>query len=176
MIIKPLNSEAIAPGYFDISGGAQIASLNEIPGGGGLTPGTNAFNSNLIQTDQPFQIRLDWSVSGIFAHVVDPSFQWRIEVFLERYGPAEFGFAPGVGRIALNWGTGILSPITQMSWPGVPGSTTVTIPAFTVPEGLYDAVVVLRLHDSPAAGGLPCFAAAFAEFGKIEFYREHTPV
>lgn len=176
MIFRPLVSETIAAGYFDIAGGAQLATMNELPGGGGLHPGSNAINSQLVQTDQPLQIRLDWSVSGIFAHLVNPAFEWRIEVFLERYGPAEYGFPPMVGRTSLTWGTGTLAPITQMNFPGVgfPNSTTINIPAFTVPEGLYDAVVVLRLHDMP--GGLPCFAAAFAEFGKLQFYREHTAV
>lgn len=178
MIIRALNSESIAPGYFNIGGVTQIGTLNELAGAGGLDPGSNAFGSSLIQTDQPIQIRLAWGVSGDFAHMINPAFEWRIEVFLERYGPLEFGFLPGVGRTSLTWGSGTLANVIpgQMNFPGtfVPNSTTITIPAFAVPEGLYDVVVVLRLHDMPS--GLPCFAAAFAEFGKIEFYREHTAV
>lgn len=164
----------LLPGYFDIVGNGQIATLTESPGWGGLTPPVgNLTNNNLIQTNQQIQFKFEWGVYGIFAHMVNPLFEWRIEVFLEKYGPGEFSLGP-VGRLSLPWSAGIVTTPTQVNFPGNIGSTTITIPPYSIPEGLYDVVAVIRLHDMPS--GLPCFSAAFAEFGKIHVYREHTTI
>lgn len=167
----PIYSEASFPtGIFDISGNGQVANLTEFPGGGGLPiPTGNLAVNNLIMTDQPIQFRFDWGVFGVFAHVVNPAFEWRIQIYLEQYGVGEFNLG-SAGYLAVPWSTGTASSM-QVNFPGTVGSTTINIPANTIPPALYDVVAVIQLYDMPS--GLPCFAAAFAEFNKINFYREH---
>ena len=176
----PINSEPTLAPYFDINGNANIGNLKqgtltESLGAGGFSPPDgNTLVNNLIMTDQPIQFKFEWGVGGIFAHMVNPAFEWKIEVFLEQYGPGEFTLGP-TGRLTVPWSTGTFSSTTQVNFPGTgsPNSTTIYVPANSIPEGLYDVVAVIRLHDAPGMGGLPCFVAAFAEFGKIHFYQEH---
>ena len=97
-------------------------------------------------------------------------------MLLEKRGPGEFDLGP-IGVTTLNYGTGDYAgagAASTVSYPGAgaPNSTTITIPGGTIPDGIYDIVVVLRmLHED---GVTPCFLAAFADFGLVDFYREHT--
>ena len=116
-------------------------------------------------TDQPLQLNFNWGVSGAFPHAINPAFEWRIQVYFEQWGNAEFAGGP-IGTSILN-GAGVPGvPLGQINY-----SATVNIPANTIPPGLYDVVAIIQLYDMPS--GLPCFAAAFAEFNKINFYKEH---
>ncbi len=154
------------PGLFDFTGVGQVANLNELPD---TFPLGNLTNNKLIKCDQPVEVKFDWTVSGIFAHAMDPNSGWKIELFLEKYGPGEFAFPAGVGDKTVKYNTGTVSGgglTAQVSFTGV----TIAIPANTVGEGIYDVVAAIRyLHPD----GTPCFLAAFAEFGKIDFYQEH---
>ena len=163
-----LVSELTLPGLFDFTGTAQVGNLREFASPGGFTAG-NLIENKLIQTDQQVNFKFEWTVKGIFAHAINPAFRWQIELFFERYGPQEFNLPGGVQT--LNYGSGNFTPPDEVSYPGT-ASTTVTIPGGTIPEGVYDVVAVLRLlHEAP--DNTPCFLAAFAEFGKINFYQEH---
>ena len=162
----PINSEVTLAGLFDFKGVGKVANLTELPD---TFPTGNLANNKLIKCDQPVEVKFNWTVQGIFAHTMDPNSGWKIELFLEKYGPGEFAFQPGVGQKTVLYNTGAVSGIglnAQVAYTGV----TITIPPNTISEGIYDVVAAIRyLHPD----GTPCFLAAFAEFGKIDFYQEH---
>lgn len=167
----PLISELTLPGAFDFSGIAQIGRMTEQPSP--QVPIGNLIENRLVQTDQQVDFYFEWRVKGIFAHIMDPNSKWKLELFFEKYGPGEFAFGPGVGEKTLLYSSGITAGAglnAEMQYPGLAGSTTITIPGGTIPEGVYDVVAVLRYLES---NNSPCFLAAFAEFGKINFYQEH---
>lgn len=129
----------------------------------------------MIQTDQTIEFRFEWTIKGMFAHAFESKSRWKIEIFMERYGPLDFDLG-ATGVKILDYGTGDLLLPDEVHFPGAgaPTSTTVTIPGGTIPEGVYDVVALISLlHKAP--NDTPCFLAAFAEFGKISFYREHVP-
>mgnify|MGYP001019267272 CR=1 FL=1 len=172
MVNVALQSEVTLAPFFDFSGFGQVANLNEGPSPV-FTPGNNALNSRLIQTDQDISIRFQWSVRGVFAHVFNPNAIWRLELLLEQMGPSEFTLPRGVTTLTYGSGTmvgGGVGAVVNFPGAGAPNSTTITIPGGTIPEGIYDVVAVLRLLHPD---GTPCFLAAFAEFGKLDFYAEH---
>ncbi|MFN0216800.1 MAG: hypothetical protein ACKVT2_21295 [Saprospiraceae bacterium] len=164
-----------APQIFEINGAGLLQRLSE-SSSPASTPGNTGLNNRNVQTDQDIRISLNWRTQGLFAHAINPQFKWKIEVLLERRGPGEFALPGGV--ITLDYGTGTFSagpinPGSTVTFPGAanPNNTTVLIPGGTIPDGLYDVVVVLRLMH--ADGVSPCFLAAFADFGLVDFYREH---
>ncbi len=169
-LVVGIRSEVTQPGLFDFVGISMIGRMDEFPSGGGLTLG-NVGTSRLVQTDQQVDFRFQWNVSGIFTHTINPAFLWQIEIFLEQYGPDEFSLG-ATGRKSLAFGTGTPALGNTISFPGVAGSTTISIPPNAIPEGVYDVVAVIRLTH-PAPTFTPCFLAAFAEYGKIQFYQEH---
>ncbi len=165
-----LQSEVTLAPYFDFYGTGHVVS-SESPSPN-FTPG-NLGNNRLIQADQDVSFKFDWSVRGYFAHIIDPNSKWRLELLLERMGPAEFAIPAGLGVKTLTYGSGVhvgSGVNQQINYPGVSGSTTITIPGGTIPEGIYEVVAVLRLQEP---SGAPCFLAAFAEFGKMDVYKEH---
>jgi hypothetical protein len=176
MAVVPIKSEFVfAPGIFDIVGNSSIGylqqgTLTENTGLGGLTPPQgNLTNNNLIMTDQTIQFKFEWGVYGSFAHAINPAFEWRIQLYFEEYGLGEFNIGP-IGSKVVPMGSGTPVGLAQVNFPGT-ASTTITIPGGTIPAALYDVVAIIQLYDMPS--GLPCFAAAFAEFNKIHFYNEH---
>jgi hypothetical protein len=182
MLTAPLQSEVILAGTFQIQGTCDIGTLTEFlappfPVAPGFPPSPfphgNVATSRLIHTDQPWEVRLNWKVGGILAHAIDPNFKWQIEVYLEQMGGREFSFPVGVGTTNLTYGSGTpVGAATALAivYPGTE-STTVSIPAGIVPSSIYEVVVALRLLE--ADGRTPCFLAAFAEFGKVDFYDGH---
>ena len=182
MITVPLNSEVILTGTFQLQGTGALGNLSEFlappfPTGGTIPaspfPHGNTLVNKLIHTDQPWEVKLNWVVGGILAHAIDPMFKWQIEILLEKWGSTEDA-TPAANRItSLYYGSGISSgsgPAQIKTYPGT-SSTTVTVPGGIIPAGVYDVVAVLRLLE--ADGVTPCFLAAFAEFGKIDFYDGH---
>ena len=183
MISVPLESEVILTGTFQLQGTGDVGNLDEFlappfPTGGTIPaspfPHGNLMVNRLIHTDQPWEVRLNWVVGGIMAHTVNPAFYWEVEVLLEQWGVSEFQLPAATRKKTLYYGSGTPSgagPGQIISYPGTPGSTTVTVPGGTIPPGVYEVVAVLRLLE--ADGVTPCFLAAFAEFGKIDFYEGH---
>jgi hypothetical protein len=181
-----LESEVILTGTFQLQGTGDLANLNEFVGTPSpFAPGPpfppspfphgNVLVNRLIHTDQPWEVKLNWVVGGIMAHTVNPNFYWEIEVLLEKWGINEYELPIGVRKRTLTYGSGIFSgtgPSQIIGYPGTPvNSTTISIPGGTVPPGVYGVVAVLRLLE--ADGVTPCFLAAFAEFGKVDFYEGH---
>lgn len=171
--VNLINEQTLA-GFFDFRGVGQVGNLDELASLGGFTAGSNVIGSRLIQTDQQVDFRFQFSVEGMFAHAFNPNFRWRIELYLERYGPLEYNFPAGLGFVELTYGSGDYVGANEVHFPGAgaPNSTTISIPGGNIPEGVYDVVAVIRLlHE--AGNNTPCFLAAFAEFNKINFYQEH---
>ena len=171
-----LISEFSQPGVLDISGAAKFgyASEQNSLNLGMPMPPADLVQSKLIQVDQQVDIYFQWQVKGTVAHALNPAFRWEIELFFERYGGLEFSLPNP--KITLVYGNGNLVVPDEVNFPGTgPGglsATTISIPPNTVPAGVYDVVAVIRmLHQ--AGDNTPCFLAAFAEFGKINFYQEH---
>ena len=166
MALVPIKSEHVfSAGIYDISGNGQISSFTEGIGVG--LPTGNLVINNLVMTDQPIKFKFDWGVNGIFAHALNPNFQWRIQIYMEQYGFGEFNLGPA-GFTTVSHGAGVPNGPNQRDF-----TATINIPGGTVPAALYDVVAVIQLYDGPLATDLPCFAAAFAEFNKINFYKEH---
>ena len=162
----PIKSEQVFPtGIYDIAGNGQISTLTESPGTG--LPTGNLVINNLVMTDQPIQFKFDWGVYGVFAHALNPNFEWRIQIYLEQYGVGEFNLG-AAGFKAVSNGSGTPNGPNQVDF-----TATINIPGGIVPAALYDVVAIIQLYDGPLATDLPCFAAAFAEFNKIHFYQEH---
>ena len=183
MAVVPIKSENLfGPNIFDIVGNSSIfgspqhVHLTEAAGVGGLNPPTgDLVLNNLIMTEQEIKFKFEWGVSGSFVHVVNPVFEWRIKIYMEQYGPGEFDLigTTGFGYKIVPWSSGTPLGLAQRNFPGAAGSTTITIPGGNIPAGLYDVVAVIQLYDGPGPFALPCFAAAFVEFNKINFYQEH---
>jgi len=159
------NSELTLPGIFDFTAGSLVGNVVEFAGGG-PTPG-NLAQTRLIQVDQPIEFRFKWQVSGIFATLLNTNSIWEIELFFEQYGPGEISLGT-TGKTQVIHGTGT-SGANTMSFPGS-ASTTISIPAGTLPVCVCDVVAVIRLLQPN--GITPCFLAAFAEYGKIQFYKD----
>lgn len=159
------------PGLFDFTGVGQIANETELPSPGGATPG-NVVNKRLIQTDQAIRFDFQWTVAGIFAHVINPALKWKIEIFFEQYGGGEFNHPSAVRYVPYSAGVHI-GPNQVQFGVANPLTTRVPIGGSTVPEGIYDIVALITLVHPDNS---PCFLAAFAEFNKVAFYREHTAI
>ena len=171
----PLISEFTLPGFLDFTGVAQVGNLTEGPSVAIFTSG-DVTNNKLIQTDQQVKFDFAWTVQGMFAHAINPLFRWKIEVFFEKYGPGEFAVPGGLGVRLLDYGSGTFLAPDKVQYPGLPNSTSIVIPPFTIEEGVYDIVALITMIHGPSPDDSPCFVAAFAEFNKIAFYREHTAV
>lgn len=185
MIEVKLKSEAVLVGTFQLMGHCKMANLDEFVGtpdpfdaGPGIPDAPfehgNLMRNRLIHTDQPWAVSLGWKVGGIMAHTVNPNFKWEIELLLEQWGDEEYMLPDANRKKQVLYGSGAVSgsgTSQVISYPGTRGDTTITIPGGVIPAGIYDIVAVLRLLE--ADGVTPCFLAAFAEFGKIDFYEGH---
>ena len=161
------NSELTLPGIFDFVGSSLVGNAFEFPSGGSTSG--NLAVTRLIQVDQQIDFQFSWQVAGIFANIINPNSVWEIELFFEQYGPNEIASNPAF-RKTLRHGSGTPG-FNLMSFPGTPAnSTTISLASNTLPVCVCDVVAVVRLLQSN--GVTPCFLAAFAEYGKIQFYQE----
>jgi hypothetical protein len=179
MITVPLASEVILTGTFQIKGKGDVGNLDEFvappfPVGPGFPPAPfphgNVLVNRLIHVDQDWSVKLNWTVGGIMAHAVNPKFKWEVEVLLEQWGKTEFELPEATRKTTVDYGTGTPAgsgTALTLTYTGV----GVRIPAKAIGPGVYDVVAVLRLLE--ADGKTPCFLAAFAEFGKVDFYEGH---
>lgn len=173
-----LVSEISNPGFataFEIDGSGLIQSFSETESPFSTSGDAVTIPNRNVQTDQDIKVKLAWRTKGLFAHAIETDFKWKIEVLLERRGPGEFDLG-ATGVKTLTYGSGTYAGLgagSTVTYPGADAnSTTVVIPGGTIPDGLYDIVVVLRMFHED--GTTPCFLAAFADFGLVDFYREHA--
>lgn len=109
----------------------------------------------IIQCEQESHIHINWTQSGELSSYLC-GLEWRIEVLFEKWGSTEW--SPG-------------APINPRTVRFVQGNynynEVITIPANTVPEGVYDIVVVLRLQSTTKK---PLPLAGFVELDKVQVY------
>lgn len=109
----------------------------------------------IIQCEQESHVHVRWEQSGALTSYLC-GLEWRIEVLFEKWGNTEW--SPG-------------SPLSPRIVKFVQGpnvySEIITIPADTIPEGVYDIVVVLRLQSTNRQ---PLPLAGFVELDKVQVY------
>lgn len=60
------------------------------------SPPVGGYNpTSIIQLSQDWGVRVKWSTHGDLNYVL--CIQWEICILLEKWGPEEFGFPPGIG-------------------------------------------------------------------------------
>jgi hypothetical protein len=95
-----------------------------------------------IRTTQNWGVKVDWSVNGAFVpFLVD---EFHVRLFIESIGPGVEVEQPTV-------------VVNTMSSPLLPGnsrnySTTISIAAGTIPEGVYKLACLVQMHDDVAPG------------------------
>jgi len=160
MALVPFLAEQVIstnPAVFNFNGGATLTrtELNSTSG----WP-ENLAVERIVQTDQPVNFGFSWSVSGLLIPFIDPTSKWHIQVYFEQLGGGEI-FLGGYSVKDVPFG-----PHThgRRAYREV-----LTFPANSIPEGLYDVVAVIRLVDTAHHPGP---VAAFAEMGKVQFYKD----
>ncbi|MEZ4868367.1 MAG: hypothetical protein R3C14_43970 [Caldilineaceae bacterium] len=111
--------------------------------------------ANIIQTDDPWDVKVDWSISGVAAPFLGGD--WKVTVYVESIGP---GPEQQVGTTA-NVPLASVSPAFTRNY-----TTTVSVGAGTLPAGSYKLVTLLNYSN----GGLPQEMAAFDDGTIIQLY------
>jgi hypothetical protein len=112
--------------------------------------------STIIQTDDAWNIRVDWSVDGGFAPFLGGD--WHVSVFVESIGP---GFEGQVGGP-------VDVPVADAPPAPLPReySATVGVAAGDLAAGTYKVVTLLNYDN----GGFPQEMAAFQEGPVVQLY------
>ena len=120
------------------------------------TPVFTGPNPASIQTDQPWQVRFNFTAIGQFFGIFGNAVRWDCDVLMEQYGPGEN--PASLPSISI---PGVLS--FNNSYNGI-----INIPASAVPDGVYR--IVARLSLRPISGTGPILVAGFEELGLVQFY------
>jgi hypothetical protein len=120
-----------------------------------ITPPTFA-PATIIRRNQAWKVTFDWQTSGVAALFL--AGQWKLEIYLEKMGPDEFGLPAGLS-------TATVPAVATAALHSY--AKDIVIPANVVPEGLYKLVVSIT-HQNP--GGSPTPMAGFAEGSLLQFY------
>lgn len=148
-----LNFEETIP-WFNVSGDVILSEGGSSAGFG--APSSPNPTNRVIQRDQPTTIRFQWDQTGLLAPFLNG--HWHCRLFFEQMGGGEYSLP---GAYADN-----VTPYVAVN--GHTYNVDVTIPANTIPEGLYTVVCALVFH-SPT--GIPGPIAAYSEFGLVQYYR-----
>lgn len=136
-------------GFYVSGAGAFTHEIN--PPAYPITPN----EPTIIQCEQDSHVHVYWEQSGELTSYLC-GLEWRIEVLFEKWGSTEWSpstpFSPRTVRF-------VQGPNNY--------SETITIPANTIPEGVYDIVVVLRLQSTSKK---PLPLAGFVELNKVQVY------
>ena len=143
--------EELVPAHFHIAHGE--VTLYEGPSAGGFAGGPP---TNIIQTDQSWGVKFTWKNFGLLVPFI--SANWKLSIYLEQLGQAEFGFAANQGKKTV--------PYVAVN-PHV-YNEAIDIPANLVPEGLYKLTACVEFE---SLSGIPGPVAAFAELGAVKFYK-----
>lgn len=125
-----------------------------------LWPGVNP-PERIIQRDQTIDFSVSFDVSGLMQSLL-AGCKWRVNLYLERYGVQEFALPAAVSQSIRVITPGEATPAAATYNVVFP-----TIPANTIPEGVYDVVCMVRLLNP---GNLPLPVAMFGDFATIEVY------
>ncbi len=123
-----------------------------------LDPSDPGTPTNIIETDDFWRIKVDWTLDGLGAPYVGGT--WHIRSYLDDAD----GTAPFSGLVA-----SADQPVGPFTPPTLPRrySVTMTIPAGKVGAGLYQLVVALTYDN-----GAKLSMAAFVESGILQFYEK----
>jgi len=150
---------SLSPASLNITTNVQVIEHSSTGGFTGvvLPPAAAAPgpSNNLIQRDQDFDIKFDWTENGLFANFLGGG-KWQIDVLFERMGGAETAFNPSTNQVSA----------------GVPGQSytaTVNIPKNTLDAGLYRVVTRMQWH---FASGNPGPLVMFSDIGLIQIYQD----
>ncbi len=139
----PFEPQNIPPNFFT----GQITAFAVLDPNG-LAPTT------IIRTTDQWFVRVDWVIAGIVADSLAGT--WQVRAFLESMGP---GFEGQVGQQNINLA---VDPTTPRNY-----SSTLAIPANTVPAGTYKLVVTVN-YLTPA--NQPGFMAGYEEGPIIQVF------
>ena len=139
----------IPAGLFAINGNAH---LHEGPSTADLD---EASPVNVIQRDQNVYVHFVWQQSGWLGKMLSPTCRWEIRVYLEQIGAGEVG-NPAPVNVAFQ-------PVVNASY-----STVVTLPAYSLPQGVFKVIATLMLH-GPLG---PTPLASFEDIGILQVYED----
>jgi len=113
----------------------------------------------LIQCEQDSHVHFTWTQSGGLIPFLNASMlEWRLDVLFEKWGNAEWSPAIPAAQRVVAFSNNNPHTYNQL----------ITIPANSVPEGIYDIVAVLRLYNKFTGAPLPL--AGFVELNKVQYY------
>jgi len=143
----------------NIAGNAQIVEMPSTAGApahgsvGTPIPATGEPTNYLIQADQDFLVRFEWTQGGgIF---IFPVGNWQFDVYFELMGPGEVTSGPFT---AVQAGAALPGPLTQ----------DVTVNAGDLDPGIYRVTAAMQFY----AGGSPRSLASFEDLGIVHVYQE----
>jgi hypothetical protein len=123
-----------------------------------LDPNDPGTPTNIIETDDAFAIRVDWTITGLAAPFLGG--QWRVNAYLHDRD----GVAPSTGL--LSNATVAVGPSNGLQTRNY--STTLNVAAGRVKAGLYDLTVAITYDNF----GPPMSIAAFSEGPILQFYNK----
>jgi hypothetical protein len=134
--------------------GSSVVTFDELPTSGPWP--ANLIDEKLIQCEQAVRFGFQWSVSGVLVPLLSNANKWKVQLHFEKWGETEF-----------NIGTNGTATVNFVPVSGHTYNVVITLPANSIPEGVYEIVAILRLYDQR---NMPIPVAGFAELGKVEFY------
>lgn len=117
----------------------------------GSTPSTGFDSPQVIRVDQATTFTFNWTRTGSLLPWFDPS-QLKFDVFYELMGPGEAVISVSTTT------TTTLSALT----------TTLTLPANSIPAGVYR--IAVRMMLLPPSGSTPTKICGFAELDLVEYF------
>jgi hypothetical protein len=141
-----LNLEKVIPvAILDVN--ANVSMVASAPGGGIAVD-----NPQVLRVDQATDFTFNWTIGGLFAGFFMGA-SVKFDAFYELMGPGEAVIAVPTSTLPVALGT---------------LTTTLTLGANTVPEGVYR--IVVRMMVLPPSGSTPTIICGFEELGLIEYY------
>jgi len=134
--------------------GNSVVTIQELPTTGPWPD--NLTDNKLIQCEQAVRFGFKWAVEGVLVPLLSNANKWKVQLFFEKWGQSEF-----------NLGASGTATVNFVPTSGHTYNVVITLPANSIPEGVYDVVAILRLYDGR---NQPIPVAGFAEMGKLEFY------
>ncbi len=110
---------------------------------------------NIVQRDQNVYVHFIWSQKGWLGKMLSSSCRWEARVYLEQIGLGEVGNPAPVN-------------ISFKRAADASYSAVVTLPAYSLAEGVYKVIATLMLN-GPLG---PTPIAAFEEIGVIQVYED----
>jgi hypothetical protein len=120
-----------------------------------LDPSDPGTPTNIIETDDAWKIKVNWTLDGIVAPFIGGT--WHVSAYIDDRD----GVGPSSGSLGTN-----LVPV-GLFVPPLPRkyTTTIFVPAGKVKAGLYDLTVAITYDNGPKLS-----MAAFCEGPILEFY------